>query len=59
MSKKEELFDWLLLNLESYIHDYGYTASGKRIEIEEPIEEYEIDWANLEKAFYEEYNRIH
>lgn len=49
--EKQEIFDWFLLNFDSYFHCYAYTASGEQVEIDEPLEYYDIRWDLMEKDF--------
>jgi hypothetical protein len=49
--EKQEIFDWFLLNFDSYVHCYAYTASGEQIEVDESLEDYDIDWVKMEEDF--------
>ena len=53
--EKQEIFDWFLINFDYYVHCYAYTASGERIEVDEPLEDYDIRWDLMEKDFNENF----
>lgn len=53
--EKQEVFDWFLLNFDSYVHFYAYTASGEQVEVDEPLEDYDIDWVKMEEDFNENF----
>ena len=49
--EKQEIFNWFLLNFDSYVHCYTYTTPGEQIEVDEPLENYDIDWVKMEEDF--------
>lgn len=53
--EKQEIFDWFLVNFDLYVHCYAYTASGERVEVDEPLEDYDIDWVKMEEDFNKEF----
>jgi hypothetical protein len=37
--EKQEIFDWFLLNFNSYVYCYAYTTLGEQIDV--------IDWVKM------------